>query len=94
MKLVDTSAWVEFLRRKGDAKVKHAVGIGGFELIGLGKEGQTRLGRFWPPEFVGVQELFPLALARLHQNLSVGNSTTKSQVKGLVQSSKACYATG
>jgi predicted nucleic acid-binding protein len=25
MKLVDTSAWVEFLRRKGDAKVKHAV---------------------------------------------------------------------
>jgi predicted nucleic acid-binding protein len=25
MKLVDTSAWVEFLRRKGDLKVKHAV---------------------------------------------------------------------
>jgi predicted nucleic acid-binding protein len=25
MKLVDTSAWVEFLRRKGDPKVKHAV---------------------------------------------------------------------
>jgi predicted nucleic acid-binding protein len=25
MKLVDTSAWVEFLRRKGDAKVKHMV---------------------------------------------------------------------
>jgi len=25
MKLVDTSAWVEFLRRKGDAKAKHAV---------------------------------------------------------------------
>jgi predicted nucleic acid-binding protein len=25
MKLVDTSAWVEFLRRKGDAKIKHAV---------------------------------------------------------------------
>src|SRR5487761_1977282 len=25
MKLVDTSAWVEFLRRQGDAKVKHAV---------------------------------------------------------------------
>ena len=25
MKLVDTSAWVEFLRRKGDANVKHAV---------------------------------------------------------------------
>jgi predicted nucleic acid-binding protein len=25
MKLVDTSAWVEFLRRKGDSKVKHAV---------------------------------------------------------------------
>ncbi|MDD5139008.1 MAG: PIN domain-containing protein [Verrucomicrobiales bacterium] len=25
MKLVDTSAWVEFLRRKGDAKVKHSV---------------------------------------------------------------------
>jgi predicted nucleic acid-binding protein len=25
MKLVDTSAWVEFLRCKGDVKVKHAV---------------------------------------------------------------------
>lgn len=25
MKLVDTSAWVEFLRRKGDVKIKHAV---------------------------------------------------------------------
>ena len=25
MKLVDTSAWVEFLRRKGDPGVKHAV---------------------------------------------------------------------
>jgi predicted nucleic acid-binding protein len=25
MKLVDTSAWVEFLRRKGDPKIKHAV---------------------------------------------------------------------
>jgi predicted nucleic acid-binding protein len=25
MKLVDTSAWVAFLRRKGDLKVKHAV---------------------------------------------------------------------
>ncbi len=25
MKLVDTSAWIEFLRRKGDPKVKHAV---------------------------------------------------------------------
>ena len=25
MKLIDTSAWVEFLRRKGDSKVKHAV---------------------------------------------------------------------
>jgi predicted nucleic acid-binding protein len=25
MKLVDTSAWVEFLRRKGDPRVKHAV---------------------------------------------------------------------
>jgi predicted nucleic acid-binding protein len=25
MKLVDTSAWVEFLRRKGDSEVKHAV---------------------------------------------------------------------
>ena len=25
MKLVDTSAWIEFLRRKGDPKIKHAV---------------------------------------------------------------------
>jgi predicted nucleic acid-binding protein len=25
MKLVDTSAWVEFLRRKGDPKIKHTV---------------------------------------------------------------------
>lgn len=25
MKLVDSSAWVEFLRRKGDVKVKHAI---------------------------------------------------------------------
>lgn len=25
MKLVDTSAWVEFLRRKGDLKIKHTV---------------------------------------------------------------------
>jgi len=25
MRLIDTSAWVEFLRRKGDSKVKHAV---------------------------------------------------------------------
>jgi predicted nucleic acid-binding protein len=25
MKLVDTSAWVEFLRRQGDAKVKHTL---------------------------------------------------------------------
>jgi predicted nucleic acid-binding protein len=25
MKLVDTSAWVEFLRQRGDASVKHAV---------------------------------------------------------------------
>jgi hypothetical protein len=25
MKLVDTSAWVEFLRRQGDAQVKHTI---------------------------------------------------------------------
>lgn len=25
MKLVDTSAWIEFLRRKGDPQVKHAI---------------------------------------------------------------------
>jgi predicted nucleic acid-binding protein len=25
MKLIDTSAWVEFLRRQGDAKIKHAI---------------------------------------------------------------------
>ena len=25
MKLVDSSAWVEFLRRKGDSKIKHIV---------------------------------------------------------------------
>ena len=59
----------QFTQADGQLAFGSNNGLGGLELVGLSEKRQAFLGRFRPPQPVGVQELLPAALAGTGQGL-------------------------
>src|ERR1043166_2603863 len=71
-----------FAQTQGELTFSLGNGIRGFELIGLGKDGQTLLSGFRSPKLVSVQEFLPTALARFDQDWGSGKLNDEVPSKG------------